>query len=116
MAAPRTTDPLWSTIGTTREGMERNAPEGYIPRVEIELMAGERLEPAVVQEIPPWLFFEVADPSERESDKPGPAHRVIAVLREHIAKVEIRYVRAEGKQAPGFRIEPPPVDEAPLST
>jgi hypothetical protein len=108
MATPRTTDHLWSTISATREGMERNAPEGYIPRVEIQLLSGERVEPAVVQEIPPWLFFEVADPSESEGDKPGPGHRVIAVLREHIAMVEIRYMRAEGKQAPGFRVDPPP--------
>jgi hypothetical protein len=95
----------------TRDKMEGDAPEGYIPRVEIDL-PGERVEPSSVQEIPPWLFFDVADPAQSESDKPGPGHRVIAVLREHIGKVEIRYVRADGKQAPGFRIEPPPNDDA----
>jgi hypothetical protein len=76
------------------------------------LLGGDRFEPAVVHEIPPWLFFEVADPSEIDGGKPGAGHRVIAVPREAIGKIEIRYERAEGKQAPGFRIEPPPGDEA----
>jgi hypothetical protein len=39
---------------------------------------------------------------------PTSARRVVAVLRDQIGKVEIRYIRGEGRQAPGFHLEPPP--------
>jgi hypothetical protein len=104
-------DPLWSTFGATFEHLEREAPEGYVPVVEVQLLNGDTLKTGNVREIPPWVCFE-EDIEAEPGGGPTSVRRVVAVLREQIAKVEIRYIRAEGRQALGFRIEPPLDEDA----
>jgi hypothetical protein len=48
----RTTDQLWATIGPTFERLKQEAPNGYVPLVEVQLLDGEMLVPGTVQEIP----------------------------------------------------------------
>jgi hypothetical protein len=103
---PLTPDPLWGTMSATFDNLNQRAPEGYVPVVEVKLLNGETLITGNVREIPPWVCFE-EDLEAGPGEGPTSARRVVAVLREQIGKVEIRYIRAEGRTT-GFRIEPPP--------
>jgi hypothetical protein len=79
--------------------MAKDSPAGFVTRVEVQLVTGEIIEPAVVQSISPWLFFEMGDEIQ--------TRRVVVVRPEHIAKVEIKFIRADGKQPPGFQVKTP---------
>jgi hypothetical protein len=99
LSDPHADDLFWRTVRSTFERMEKDAPTGYAPRVEVHVL-GEVIVPAVGWPAPPWLFFETLE------EEPSRGRRVVAVHPEHIAKVEIRFVRRDGKQPPGFRFEP----------
>jgi hypothetical protein len=93
---------LWSTFGATFERLEQDAPEGYAPRVQVTLNDGEQFEPGTVQEIGPWVFFEVDDPGDVVTER----RRVIAVPPETLIRIEIKFVRTDGRSL-GFHVEPP---------
>jgi hypothetical protein len=93
----RAEERFWATVRRTLERMQEIAPDGYMARLDVRLM-DERFAPAVAHPVPPWIIFET------EEDPPD--RRVIAVRPEHIAHVEISYVRADGRRRPGFQVRP----------
>jgi hypothetical protein len=100
VSSPAVHDRPWGTVRRTFENMERAAPAGFSPRVDVILDDGETFAPAGVQEIGSWLFFEAT-----EGDDESERHRVIVVRPEMIARVEIRFVRTDA--AFGFRLDAP---------
>src|SRR5215213_694896 len=92
---------FWGTIGRTFERLEQDAPQGFVPRVSVVLHDGETLEPGTVQEIGPWLFFEIDQPGEVITED----RRVVALRPEFLERVEIRFVREDGGRV-GFNVEP----------
>jgi hypothetical protein len=94
-------DRLWGTVRRTLENMREASPEGFIARVQVRLLDGEAIEPAGAGLLDSWLYFEI----EEEGDQTTTAHRVIFVRPEHIAHVELKYVR--GEREIGFRVSEP---------
>lgn len=94
-------DLVWKHLRAVFERMEADAPEGFVPRVQVTLLDGETFEPAVVGNYTSsaWLVFEIDD----EGDVLTERRRVIAARPEAIARVEVRFVRADGKRI-GFSV------------
>ena len=92
---------FWGTIGRTFERLEKDAPPGFLPRVQVLLHDGEVLEPGNVREIGAWLFFEIDQPGDAITED----RRVVAVRPEFLTRVEIRFVRTDGGRV-GFNVGP----------
>ena len=95
-------DVLWGTVRRTLERLRTEAPEGYTAAGEIRLADGETIEPAGVGQLNSWLYFEI----DKEGDEVTLDRRIIFIPPELLARVEIRFVRTEGREI-GFRVDSP---------
>jgi hypothetical protein len=101
---------LWRIVGQNFASLERNAPEGFEPVVELYLdtIPSTPILASVVETRAgfPWAMVHSIVEGRDEAEKSYPSDRYVFVDRERIARVEIRYVLKEAptKQPFGFRV------------
>ncbi len=96
---------FWRIVGRNYDELERNAPEGYRPVVDVHIDgAPAPLPVGVVQTSAnhPWVMLQsitegLDDPGLRASD------RFVFVHATRVSRVELRFARDDGRQL-GFSV------------
>ena len=94
---------IWNLVGNNFTSLSENAPQGYRPLVEVFLVG--RAEPIRLAQVQttrnpafPWILL-VAESDG--SDLPAPDEALVFVLDQYVERIEIRFVRSDGRSV-GF--------------
>jgi hypothetical protein len=100
--APR----LWHIVKLNYESLEANAPDGYVPQVEVYVGGDPLPIPIGVVETHRergWVLLHSLTEGRNDPSKSHATDRYVFVEEREIARVEIRFVR-QGKFPIGFQI------------
>jgi hypothetical protein len=99
---------LWRRVGSLYDELEKVAPEGFEPVVEVFLVGrDEPVVPAYVEttrvEEYPWVMLQARSATDRAGERREPDEYWVHVHESLIARVEVRFVRA-GERTLGFGV------------
>ena len=107
---------IWRVASNNIRDMQENAPEGYVPVIEV-FLAG-RDEPVRLNSVQtkresdfPWVFL-IAE-TEEHAESYVPEDRLIFAHESTIHRVELWFERSNEKRAIGFTHTTLDVDESP---
>jgi hypothetical protein len=96
---------LWSQVAATRDAMDKEAPDGYVARVQIYLHGSpEPFQPSRVEtsKDDPWVVFHLLVHPDEEPTDPG--DRVFHAHESTIARVEVAYISTAVSLPIGFGV------------
>jgi hypothetical protein len=106
---------LWHNVKLNYESLEANAPEGYVPQVEVYVGGDPMPIPIGVVEAhrtKGWVLLHSLTEGRNDPNKMYATDRYVFVEDREIARVDIRFVR-EGKFPIGFHVREASEEEPP---